>query len=46
MSNNTTINNRYKSVVNEIKTRYGNSTIKNNSLILYNNSKNNEITNE
>jgi len=31
MSNNTNINNHYKSVVNEIKTRYGNSSISNNN---------------
>lgn len=44
MSNNTNINNHYKSVVNEIKTRYGNSNItNNNSLSLSNNNNDSNI---
>ena len=42
MSNNTNINNHYKSVVNEIKTRYGNSSITNNNSSLLNNNSNND----
>ena len=40
MSNNTNINNKYKNVVNEIKTRYGNTSIinNNNSTLSNNNS--------
>jgi len=42
MSNNTNINNHYKSVVNEIKTRYGNSSISNNNSSSLNNNSNND----
>jgi len=44
MSNNTNINNKYKNVVNEIKTRYSNTSIinNNNSTLSNNNSSNND----
>ena len=42
MSNNTNINNKYKNVVNEIKTRYDNSNISNNNFSSLNNNSNND----
>jgi len=46
MTNNTNINNQYKSVVNEIKTRYGNSTITNNNNLTLSNNSNNSSNND
>ena len=45
MSNNTNINNHYKSVVNEIKKKYGNSSITNNNASSLNNNSNTNDSN-
>jgi hypothetical protein len=45
MSNNTNINNHYKSVVNEIKKKYGNSSIINNNASSLNNNSNTNDSN-
>ena len=45
MSNNTNINNHYKSVVNEIKKKYGNSSITNNNASPLNNNSNTNDSN-